>query len=386
MRVLYLTERFWPYIGGIEVVSAALLSGLRARGHEVTVVTDDAAGKLPSRDQYRGVPIHRFDIVRASRRARIEHLAGIRDAIAELRREIRPDIVNAVFLGATTCFAAATEEAHRAPMLLSFHGPWSRPELTGAAALARVVDRASWIATCSRSTLVGLVNEWQVDATRASVIPNAIDPPAGVPTPPAFDPPILLCAARLGEEKGIDVALAALARVLELLPDARLLIAGDGLERTALERQAAALGVSSAAEFLGWVAPPEMPRLLGGASVAVVPSRREGFGLFALEASLARRPLVASSVDGLAEILRHRKTALLVPPDDPRALADAVVELVRNPRWAEGLADSARRAALKGWTVKRHVEAHEELYERLAAEHANRDGRRLVKYRLSGAS
>ncbi len=371
MRILHLTERFWPYIGGIEVAGAALLPELCRRGHEVTVVTDDGGGRLPSRGEFQGVAIHRFPIVRSSRAARIDQVRRSGQAVAALRHRFRPDVVHAVFLGATTCYATATEEAHPAPILLSFHGPWLRLELQGAAALDRVIERAGWITACSQSTLAELVREWRVDPARASVIANGIEPPAAAPVRPVMDPPVLLCVARLGPEKGIDVAIAALPRVLERLPRARLEIAGDGPERVALERQATELGLSDAVGFLGWVAPPDVQRLLARASVAVVPSRREGFGLFALEASLSGRPVVASSVGGLAEILRHGETAQLVPPDDPYALADAVVQLVADSGFACDLADAARRAALGRWTAKRNADAYEDLFRRLAGAHGS---------------
>ncbi len=190
-----------------------------------------------------------------------------------------------------------------------------------------------------------------------------------------------LCAARLTPEKGIDSALAALRRVLDRVPSARLVIAGDGPERSALEGQALSLGISGAVEFLGWVAPPAIARLLQRASVAVIPSRREGFGLFALEAALARRPIVASSVGGLAENLRHRETALLVPPDDPGALAAAALELVAAPERATRMADVARQTAMECWPAARHADGCEELYERLRRRRSKLDRIRLRRPR-----
>jgi glycogen(starch) synthase len=366
MRILHFTERFWPYIGGIEVAGATLLPELVRRGHEVVVVTDDGGGRLPARDDFRGVAVHRFPIVLSSRTARIDQVRRSGKAVAALRRRVRPDVIHAAFLGVTTGYATATAAAHPGPFLLSFHGSWPELAPTAAGPLTRVIGRADWITACSASTLAELVRDWDVAPDRASVIANGFDSPAEIPAQAVMDPPTLLCVARLAPEKGIDVAIAALAGLLEHLPGASLQVAGDGPERAALERQAAELGVEHAVRFLGWVGPPDVQRLLAGASIALVPSRQEGFGLFALEASLAARPILASSVGGLAEILRHGETAWLVPPDDPAALAAAVVELAAEPSRAWELADAARRVALSQWTTKRNADAYEDLLGRLA--------------------
>ncbi len=139
------------------------------------------------------------------------------------------------------------------------------------------------------------------------------------------DPPTILIASRLVTLKGIDVAIAAMAHVRTR---ARLVIAGDGPERAALSAHAGA-----AVTFVGQVEASLRDRLLGEASVVVVPSRvmpsgrTEGTPMIALEALAAGVPVVASAVGGLCELSAVR----LVQPEDPRALAAAIDSTLANP-------------------------------------------------------
>jgi len=151
------------------------------------------------------------------------------------------------------------------------------------------------------------------------------------------DPPIVLVAARLVPIKGVDVAIAAMRH----LGCARLVIAGDGPERTRL----ASCG---AATFLGEVTTDRRDDLLRTASVVVVPSRAlpsgrtEGTPAIAIEALAAGVPVVASAVGGLCE-LRDLVGVRLVPPDDPRALAGAIDQTIAEPPPSAALRAAAAR-------------------------------------------
>jgi glycosyltransferase involved in cell wall biosynthesis len=154
------------------------------------------------------------------------------------------------------------------------------------------------------------------------------------------------------------------------------MIGGDGPERARLQEQAHALGIADAVEFTGWIAPPAVPQLLARASVVLIPSRAEGFGLTALEAAWAGRPIVACAVGGLAEQLSHGETALLVPPQNPAALAAAAIELLSDRRRALAIAAGARRAAGRAATVDECADRHEYLYGELIARWATPRRRR----------
>ena len=195
---------------------------------------------------------------------------------------------------------------------------------------------------------------------------NGLDAPeAALVLAPAGEPTVV-AVGRLSEEKGFDVLLRAFARVLERAPSARLVIAGDGFRRDALVAEAMALGIAASVDFPGWVDGEALTELLDRASVVVIPSRAEGFGLVALEAALRGRAVVATDVGGLSEVVADGATGLLVPVEDPGALAGAVLGLLEDRGLARRLGEAGRARALREFSGRRHVEATVELYERLA--------------------
>ena len=186
------------------------------------------------------------------------------------------------------------------------------------------------------------------------------------PAPLSFDSPRLLCLGRLVEEKGFDVALVAFASLLARYPEARLIIAGDGPARPDLEQQASTLGIWDAVEFTGWVAPEKAPELINTASVVVIPSRwQEPFGLVALEAALMARPIVATRVGGLPEIVVHQRTGLLVENENSKAISEAIAFLLDRPETATRMGREARIRVLKEFSWRAHVDSYDVLYREL---------------------
>lgn len=134
---------------------------------------------------------------------------------------------------------------------------------------------------------------------------------------------------RLTEQKGIPYALRAFAQVLQQLPQARLVIVGDGPLRDSLMDEAANCGVSGQVDFAGWQ--PNAAALMAGFDVLLVPSLWEGFGLVILEAMAQEVPVIASAVSAIPEIILPEETGLLVPPRDVAALAAAMTRLGADP-------------------------------------------------------
>lgn len=156
------------------------------------------------------------------------------------------------------------------------------------------------------------------------------------------------------EQKGIDVLLSAFPRIAAAVPEARLAIVGDGPLRGALESLARRLGIAGRVRFTGWV--DRAGTLMAACDVVVVPSRFEGFGLVALEAMAASRPVVATRVDALCEVVVDGETGLLVSAEDSAALAAAVAGLLRAPERAAAMGAAGRRRLVEEFSVARMVD------------------------------
>jgi glycosyltransferase involved in cell wall biosynthesis len=151
-----------------------------------------------------------------------------------------------------------------------------------------------------------------------------------VPAPlPAHPPKQLLAAGRASREKGLDVLLAAMT--LEPARDWEATLVTEGPERAALEDQARALGIADRVTFCDLQPREALFALMRSHCAVVVPSRTEGLGMVALEALALGRPVVASAVGGLVEVVADGPDGILVPPDDPAALADALGRLALVP-------------------------------------------------------
>jgi glycosyltransferase involved in cell wall biosynthesis len=170
-----------------------------------------------------------------------------------------------------------------------------------------------------------------------------------VPTSGAIRNPLrIACAARLVQEKGVDVLLRAVALIRDDFPDLRLEIAGDGPERPSLERLAADLEITANVSFLGWLPPARMSGFFASALVAVLPSRlEEGLGMALVEAGLNRCALVGSDLGGIRDVVQPGMSGFLVPPEDPGALASAFRFCLQHPDEAQRLGEEARRSALE---------------------------------------
>ena len=129
------------------------------------------------------------------------------------------------------------------------------------------------------------------------------------------------------------------------------------------------MGIDAHVDFVGWVDPAKIPELINAATVVVVPSRwEEAFGLVALEAAQMARPVVGTRVGGLPEVVRDGETGLVVPKEDPVALADAMIRLLADPRRATAMGQNARRRALEHFGWEHFLDAYDALYRRLLDE------------------
>ena len=181
--------------------------------------------------------------------------------------------------------------------------------------------------------------------------------PSGGRSPGDSDRPLVLTLARLEGQKGIGYLLEAATQV----PEALLLIAGEGGDRAKLERRAVELGVSNRIVFLG--RRDDVPELLAACDLFVLPSLFEGLPLSVLEAMGAGKPVVATRIGGTNEAVEDGVTGILVPPADGAAIARAIQSILAQPAAARRMAEAGRARARLEFSGERMVRQTTELYE-----------------------
>jgi glycogen(starch) synthase len=366
MKILYWTPLFWPDLGGIEVLAIKTLPALQKRGHELVVITSHGELDLPDESEFNGIPVHRFPFWKVLARRDLKEILKVQRQVAELKKTFQPDLVHLHFPGHIAYFHLNTLTAHPAPTLLTVHTDFYGLRGEPNTLFGQTIRSATWVNAVSKATLFDTVQIVPDIINRSSVIYNGLEAPQIRPQPLPFDQPQILCLGRLAQEKGIDLAINAFASIHSDFPNARLVIAGDGPAKSELESQTAALGLQSKTKFTGWIQPENVPELVNQSTVVVMPSRyREPFGLVAIEAGQMGRPVVATHVGGLPEVVIHQETGLVCEKESSTALAEAIAFLLDNPERASEMGEMGRKRALEVFNLENFVENYETLYSKL---------------------
>lgn len=343
-----------------------LCARLHGPEFEMSVVSS-GEGELPARLGALGIRVMALPL--ATKGAFTRHLPQL---TALLRRE-RPDLVHLHGHFAASLGQFAVQAAGRPPSIYSAQWPAYLDDVN---TYSRV---RNWVAeriACGFATRVVAVSEHDRQTlirrrlcrpAKLALIYNAYDPakfPAAADSPPAGgDATLLGFVGRLVDQKGCDVLINALPALLERHPGVRLRVVGDGPERARLEALARRLSVESAVDFVGYR--PTSAALMRAFATVVVPSRYEPFGIVAVEAMASSRPVVASAVGGLSEIVEDGKSGLLVPPDDPDRLSRALIRMVEAPEARATMGAAARRRVDEKFSPEVSLRAYAMEYRRL---------------------
>lgn len=371
MRIVLIPSSYVPVTGGLQTVTSALARSLKARGHEVGVITNRYPTKLATEDIVDEVPITRWHFLFP----RFEQLKSLRFDLflagififpltllrlwLRLRRE-RPDVVNVHFVHATGLFVLLCRRLMKFRLVVSLHGDDveglpGRPQFDRW--LFRSLLRAADVVTaCSRYLLDRAVETEQDAAEKGCVIHN------GVEVQPENNDQIeqlsVVAAGRLVPKKGFDVLLRAFASGHH--KTSRLALIGDGPERDHLKQLARSLGLNGEVSFHGAGDHTETLNAMRRASVVAIPSLQEPFGMVALEGMALGKPIVASRVGGLPEVLEGAEV-VLVQPGDAAALATAITDALDRSKRDPNFGQRNRELAAK-FSTARMVEQYLETY------------------------
>ena len=376
MRICLYTATALPKVGGQEIVVDSLARHLTMLGHEAVVLAPRP--RRPLRPDDRSLP---YQVVRHPR------FVSTRDFVSwygtflrRLHARQRFDVIHCHDVYPTGYLATLGKPKLRVPLVVTSHGGDVRennPRLE-----KRGIPQRILAALKGADTLVSIApfternfRRLLPDARRVVTIPNGIDLrcyETAVTRPASLDTSIrerryVLFLGRLAHRKGLDVLLKALAQAPG---EGMLVIAGTGDERADLEAMAVALNLTDRVRFVGRVEGEIKTWLLQNTIATVMPSRVwEAFPLVVLETFAAGRPIVGSRVPGICDLVEEGRTGMLVPEEDPAALATALPAVFQDPRRADQMGAAARKFAQQySWesVTARHVELYAELC-RLAA-------------------
>jgi glycosyltransferase involved in cell wall biosynthesis len=352
--------------GGAERTMVALATNLPPDRFEVMVATTRSeVGPLLDKVYEAGIP-H----LALNRRGRLD-LAPFRRLVAFLREE-RIDVLHAHMFG-SNLWGSLFGRLAGVPAIVAHEHSWAyrgkpwRRFLDGYV-IGRLADVFVAVSERDRRRMI----EWEgVPAEKIRVLPNPY-----VPRPSAErvdirrqlgladDVPLVGTVAVLRPEKALDVLIEAVARLTRTMPDAHLVIAGEGQCREELGRCADELGVADRVHFLGWC--EDVAGLLESIDVAAMCSDREGAPLFAIECMAHRVPLVSTDVGNVSDLLTDGVGVTLVPRRDPDALADALAALLGDPARRQAQADAAA-GRFEDFELDAVIGKFSELYEELVA-------------------
>jgi glycosyltransferase involved in cell wall biosynthesis len=369
MKVLHLIESLG--VGGAETLLVNLLPELQSQGDEVTLAVMRGPFDLRPALESHGV---RVVVLRARHRW---NLIGAARELAALVRSGGHEVVHAhLYFPVVVAALSRRLGLHRAAQVVSFHNLAYAPGVNKAGVglrwrkwLAAALYPRGFDAMLGVSAAVARHYEQALRLHGVQVLHNPVPRAlAGRPWPVPADGPdgfLVVVPGRLVHEKGHADFLQALAVLRAQGRHLSVTLAGQGPLRGALEQQIGQLGLADCVAITGAMLHAQLLDVVEAASLVVVPSRFEGFGLTALEAMALGRPVVATTAGGLPEVIEHGVSGWLVPPQDPVALAQAIGRMMDDAGLRQRLGAAGRARAQERFSLPVLTAQLRETYRRV---------------------
>ena len=331
--------------------------GLKARGLKMRLVS------------LGGEPLPDIDTHILPRRGRLSYFTQASQA-SRLAREFKPDIVHAHYASG---FGWWTRKIKDTPTIVSAWGadvidfPSNSLKRSLLRSVLKGTDHITATSRMLKQATVAILPEIEGKTT---VIPFGVTiPHEDIPAPP--DQPLRLCFIKAHRRKyGPDILLQALALARKSNPEIVLDMAGQGEMTSHLKAMCHRLGIEKAVNFVGYIPPEEIYSFLSQHHIMVMPSvmASESFGVAVLEASACGRPVIASRIGGVPEVVRDGETGLLVPPGEVQNLTEAILALAADRERREKMGLAGRKFVSENYLWEKSLDAMIELYERVRDE------------------
>jgi len=367
LRPLWFLSEYPPNPGGIGTFARLVCEHLAEQGLDPHLLVGWGG---PSWQVEAGVVVIREPLRAAFEARQPGAVLHGRRTVAALKQELRPNLHHVHLTDPTPLLHLATLEEAPAPTLLTLHN-----QMLGlfdgrdpGSLLARLMVEAQLINGVSTSVVIEAARARPDLAHRMVTIPNGVPLGEALPLPPQ---PRLLAIGRLVAQKGFDRLLRALPAVVAAHPQVSLEVIGEGPDRPLLEGLAVELGLQERVQFHGFVDRARVPDFLSRAGIVVAPSRFEGLPYALLEAAAAGRPIVATRLGGIEQVVADGQTGILVEGEavdrQPALLSGAITSLLADPERARSLGAAGRERVAQHFSLERCAAAYVQLYRAATA-------------------
>lgn len=390
LKVCFVSMQYPPHtLGGAGVYAHSLCNELAKMGHEIHVITY-ATRKTSPQSTADNVHIHRIAVTGKPLLKTVSYWLKLRKNYKKLQKEIDFDLLHAN----VTSDLSLTRKLVKTPRIVTVHHLAKNTFSVSHDRLSRfgeetsiaswlekklidfdrtVIQRADKIIAVSRFTKASITSAYHVPSSKIHVIHNGIYPQQyncnetnsaeTKKTSPTKNEPSILYVGRLEQRKGLDFLLLAFA-LLSQQAKCSLIIAGSG-EQAPYRRLAKKLGINNKVSFTGHADEATLKRLYAACDVFVLPSLLEGFGLTILEAMASAKPVVATKVGGIPEIVKNNVHGKLVQRENPEQLCKALKFFIENPEKAKKIGEQNRKYVAETFSWAKTAKETELLYKTL---------------------
>lgn len=289
---------------------------------------------------------------------------------AFVARQFKPDLVHVHYaLG----FGFWGQMTHLRPTIVSVWGSDIAATATSRLShglVRRALHYADWVTATSQNLAEETIRLLPETEKKISVIPFGVNIPSTCPPPPDNGDLVKLCYIKMHRPVyGPEVLIRAVEKAIQNNPNIRLSIAGHGELTEHLKRMVKYRELDSQITFTGYIPNYRMYQFIQEHDIMVMPSLREAFGVAALETGACGRPVIATRVGGIPEVVLNGRTGILVPPDDVDALATAITAMAADTAMRQGMGQAAYEYVRDNYAWNKSLDMMTSLYERLIDEH-----------------
>ena len=351
MKILLVANSYLPQLGGLEIAVYNIAHQLVKKGHRVTVVSGTSVISYSRKMEEGGICVYRMPFILP----RIVVRCGYKRAILSLFKCIitpliipltlfkvgliikltKPDIVNLHYIAENAFFCLGVRKFLKFKFIVNIHGEdiewYNNRSIFSRWLTKETLRNADYVLSNSNHLLCQAKKIYPGVGIKSNTVGNGIDLNS-IKISGKFknDREYLLSIGNFSFKKGFDVLVQAFNIIHSKHPNIDLLMIGDGSEREKCEKLSVKFGPNNSIKFIGEINHSKITAFLDGSKIFVLPSRREPFGIVLLEAMAAGKPIVATRVGGVPEVVKEGENAILVESNSPGFLAEGIMKLLDN--------------------------------------------------------